>query len=509
VARLRPPPPSAALRPRVSGLLVAVAASLLSRSSHADSRTEREVRELQSKAVEEDSLNVDYAGAIKKLSLALAKCRGNKCSAGLRAELLRDLGAMEVLDGSADDGRSCFEKALAIDPTLSLNQDYSNPQLQRVWAEVQHKVGDAAKDGTGGMAAGASVRPLQPAPDDEASAAPAPVADAKKCTPGSPGCKDPAPADDKMCHANDDCPSGACVDGQCRAQASAGATCSSDADCTGRSCEAGQCVDRAGGKGEACETDEQCPGGSCVQGSCTAAPVRIRRVWVGVWGSLDLAVVPAADQACLLKSTGALSPANTVGYYCVTASGADFPLRSDGGAQNASLDTNPKNGDAVNSGVSLGNTRVGASLDWAATDNLLVGVRVGYVLMTYPGQAAHIEGRGFPVPVHVEARGTYLTGDKAVANSLAGMGFVDAGVGEYDASVGGTVLLHGSGGATTSKPVRAWAVAGPVFAGVGLGVRALFASEIALSVALKFTVAFNDKSLLPVLGPEMGLQYGF
>jgi hypothetical protein len=265
------------------------------------------VRDLQRKAVEEDSLNVEYASAIKRLSLALNKCRGNKCSAGLRAELLRDLGAMEVLDGSVDEGRSYFEKALAIDPTLSLNQDYSNPQLQRVWAEVQHKMGDVAKDGTGGSAGAASGRPLQTAPDDEAAAAPAPMAEAKKCTPGSAGCKDPAPADDKMCHANDDCPSGACVEGQCRAQASAGGACSSDADCAGRSCEAGQCVDGATGKGS-CETDDQCPGGSCMQGSCTSAPVRIRRVWVGVWGSLDLVVVPAADQACLLKSTGPLAP---------------------------------------------------------------------------------------------------------------------------------------------------------------------------------------------------------
>jgi hypothetical protein len=200
---------------------------------------------------------------------------------------------------------------------------------------------------------------------------------------------------------------------------------------------------------------------------------------------------------------------NTVGYYCVTPDGADFPLRGDGGAQNASLDTNPKNGDAVNSGVSLGNTRAGVSFDYAATDNILVGARVGYVLMTYPGQAAHVEGHGFPAPVHLEARGTYLTGDRAVSRTLAGMGFVDAGAGEYDASVAGTVLLHGNGGATTSKPVRAWAVGGPVFAGVGLGIRALFASEIALTVAVKFTVAFNEQALLPSLGPEIGLQYGF
>jgi hypothetical protein len=110
----------------------------------ADARVEREAKALQKKAIEEDNLNVNYAAAIKKLLTAVSRCGGDRCSAPLRASLLRDLGAMELLAGSVEAGKGHFAQALRLDPSLDLDPAYKNPMLEGVWNEVKSK-GDGAQ----------------------------------------------------------------------------------------------------------------------------------------------------------------------------------------------------------------------------------------------------------------------------------------------------------------------------------------------------------------------------
>ena len=81
----------------------------------ADPKIEKEAQALQKKAIEEDNLNVNYPGAIKKLQSAIAKCDGDKCNSALKAALLRDLGAMQVLNGSVDEGKASFGQAIGLD----------------------------------------------------------------------------------------------------------------------------------------------------------------------------------------------------------------------------------------------------------------------------------------------------------------------------------------------------------------------------------------------------------
>jgi hypothetical protein len=107
----------------------------------ADPATERQAQALQKKAIEEDSLNVNYPAAIKKLATAISKCTGDKCSATLKGALYRDLGAMLVLSGSIDDGRAAFVKALGFDNSLELDVAYKNPMLEGLWADAKRKVG--------------------------------------------------------------------------------------------------------------------------------------------------------------------------------------------------------------------------------------------------------------------------------------------------------------------------------------------------------------------------------
>jgi len=153
---------------------------------------------------------------------------------------------------------------------------------------------------------------------------------------------------------------------------------------------------------------------------------------------------------------------------------------------------------------------LGLSFDYALGDNILLGLRSGLVLRPYPGHAAQANGNGFPAPIHVEARATYLIGFEALRNQFAPLLFVDAGAGEYDAAIPVQVLLDKAGGVGQKVSVNAWAVGGAAFVGAGGGLRILLHPSIALVLAGKFAESFGAKtSPLPTLGPEASLAYGF
>jgi hypothetical protein len=122
-------------------IAVVVAISVAAPAWAADPKIEKEAQALQKKAIEEDNLNVDYPAAVKKLQSALAKCDGDKCSSGLKASLLRDLGAMQILGGSQDEGKASFAQALSFDSSIDLDPAYKNPQLEAIWADVKKKGG--------------------------------------------------------------------------------------------------------------------------------------------------------------------------------------------------------------------------------------------------------------------------------------------------------------------------------------------------------------------------------
>ena len=93
----------------------------------ADPKIEKEAQALQKKAIEEDNLNVNYAGAIKKLQSAVAKCDGDKCNSSLKAALLRDLGAMQILNGNVDEGKASFGQAIGMDSSIELDSVVQEP----------------------------------------------------------------------------------------------------------------------------------------------------------------------------------------------------------------------------------------------------------------------------------------------------------------------------------------------------------------------------------------------
>jgi hypothetical protein len=138
----------AALARRLLPWIVIVVASLVAVPAWADPATEAAAKALQKKAIEEDFLNLDYAAAMKKLQGAVAKCDGDKCSSTVKASVLRDLGAMQVLAGNEGDGRTSFGQALSFDSSLELDPSYKNPQLEAVWNDVKKKGGGGGGGGT-------------------------------------------------------------------------------------------------------------------------------------------------------------------------------------------------------------------------------------------------------------------------------------------------------------------------------------------------------------------------
>jgi hypothetical protein len=122
-------------------LVVVVACLVAVPALAADPRVEKDAQALQKKAIDEDFLNLDYAGAIKKLQTAIGKCGADKCGAPVKGALLRDLGAMQILNGNDGDGRGSFGQAIALDGTLELDPSYKNPQLEAAWADVKKKSG--------------------------------------------------------------------------------------------------------------------------------------------------------------------------------------------------------------------------------------------------------------------------------------------------------------------------------------------------------------------------------
>lgn len=268
--------------------------------------------------------------------------------------------------------------------------------------------------------------------------------------------------------------------------------------------------------GEFCEEDSECRSGTCDDSKCTEpeGPAKMKRAWIGVWGAFEWSFVPSANSVCSISSTreGQL-PLNDKNYYCVNDDNSDFPYRQvqgqsnarDGENDNLSRDLSNK----VSGGGAFGNIRIMASFDYALTANWMIGARVGFVALTYPGQAAKDDGATFP-PLHLEARGTYLFGKDALMKTFAPYAFLAAGVSTFDAKVKVAVVETDPSDASnrTQREVSAWNIAGPGFFALGGGARVAFAERFAFMGGLKFNMAFGN-SFAPSIGPEVGLLVGF
>jgi hypothetical protein len=274
--------------------------------------------------------------------------------------------------------------------------------------------------------------------------------------------------------------------------------------------------------GEFCEEDSECKSKECKASKCTdfeGGDHKVRKVWVGVSIGFDYTLVPSADDVCRLKPPNdpdaPLQPINESNYYCVQADGTDYPYRpvspadaaaNPRGRENANLV--PGTSDKVSGGGAFGNIRIMASIDYAINLNILLGARLGYVLNTYPGQAAKDDGKSFP-PVHLELRGTYLFGKDALTKKVAGYAMVGGGISTFETAVKVSVVeVVPATNAKIAKDVDAWQLAGPAFITFGGGARIGLSERAAFMLGARVNLAFGN-AFAPSAGPDVGIVFGF
>ncbi|MGH7294642.1 MAG: hypothetical protein ACRELB_06910, partial [Polyangiaceae bacterium] len=479
-------------------VVIVVASTVTLPALAANPAIEKEAQALQKKAIDEDFLNVDYPGAIKKLQAALARCDGDKCSSNIKASLFRDIGAMQILAGNDGDGRKSFAQALSFDSSLQLDPAYKNPQLEGIWADVKKNGPPAAPTGGTEPPVAAGSQPSgyfahTPAPEAPArtplpvyaeysgseqlarvivkykgpgmgdwkpldlpkldagygglipckdvgqgvmsyyiqgfNAANDPVATSgsrnkpytvpvkaqitgpapslpgkdppkqcsdtagAECPPDFPGCNNKKGSGED-CDKDSQCSSNSCVGGKCADKKGGGEDCGSDDECASGSCSSGTCTAAKKAGGEDCEGDDECDSGSCKAGKCASSGGKFSRVWVGLNISLDVYVMPGAQDVCYLGggSTGSI---NGAGYRCVDpAAGKGFPPD-----QPTSAAIAIGRSDQVQGGFAHGPMNIQASFDYALNTNMLIGARAGYELLTMPTPSGI--SSSFP-PVHLE-----------------------------------------------------------------------------------------------------------
>jgi hypothetical protein len=261
------------------------------------------------------------------------------------------------------------------------------------------------------------------------------------------------------------------------------------------------------------------------------------RWWVGVSAHIDFMQVPSGTDLCRLHPVGmpgapVATPANDKHFYCTDPSGADFPTRA---LKDQNNQLTPLNAGQSNGGIVPGNFRIFATVDYAATGNLLLGVRLGLVLGTYQGTpkssangygpAAVHDGYAWGQPIYGEARLTGLIGkDPLRKGGWAPMLFVGGGVSDFDAHTSGDATLcaasampqpaectnlQGMHARPTPVHVDMWITNGPWFIDFGGGIRYGFSPHLGFIGALRINVSLGSNGPIPTVGPELGLQYGF
>jgi hypothetical protein len=514
----------------------------------ADRRVEAAAKEALRKAAN-DFLATDYDAAATRLHRALQTCGTTKCTAATRAALNRDLGTMQFHNGDFGAARKSFAEALRLKPDIKLNPDYDSPDLQTAWREATAAAGGGP---SGGAEAGGGAGP-QPTGDFTHTPAPAqksntplpiyveaasPDADIERVTVkyrsgsmsdwtrldlkkmgdgwgGQIPCTDVtvgtmrywiqgfgADGDPVANSGDPKHPFAVPIKNQISGEAPhlpgkpAPKSCDESSDCPPGLPGCGTKEEEGGAAETESETETAKP---AADGDGPYA-----RFWVGFSLAFDLITVPHGDNVCILTEPGA-KPANTANFYCTLPSGGDFPARSMAGLNDNNNLIKGMQAGHVDGGVGFGDVRIMLSADYAITQNLLAGVRIGYVLNAYNGSAAVQDGRAFGPNLHLEARATYLLGRRPLRNiGFVPMGMAGLGISEFDWHTT-AVVIDGN----QQMPVNVWYTDAPFFLFVGGGVRYNFSMRTAFTAALRLDLTMGGNGVLPTVAPEFGVTYGF
>jgi hypothetical protein len=462
-----------------------------------------------------------YGRALEVLSKAEKACEPDRCSPSTLAALLRDMGTMQLLDGDEDKARGNFSAALAFDSSIDLNPAYAANDVRAIWNELKSP--------------GAAPAASQPSGDFDHT----PAQEQKKDVPlpvyvEYHGSAHPASVVVRYAASGTNdyrrmqlarvghgwggvIPCGAVKLGTLHyyfqgLDADSLPILDSGDKRHPYSVPIKQALD--GPKphlpghraptmcGEGLDDEEESRATNVenenpeTPKAKPTGPATYSRIWLGISGSMDFTFVPAGTDVCARDASNNGAPVDP-NWSCTsnTPEGTDFPS---GKGENATLV--PGNAGEVNNGLQPGNVRVKATFDFAITPNLLLGVAVGYVAGAYQGGVSPKF-----IPIHLEARATWIFGSEPLMKSgfnvyaqLAG------GAAEYDANL--TVRV-GQNNVAGMRPVQAWHVGGPGFVALEGGLRYAFSPRAALSLGIRGTAAFGV-SFFPAFGPDVSLQFG-
>jgi hypothetical protein len=479
-----------------ASLLVLAAIAFALPAGAQDRRAEQGARDALQGA-QADFATGAYGKAITRLRRAARAC--GRCSVPVRAQIMRDLGAISIQSGDADGGAAAFVDALNLEPNGELTPRYDSAEVRAAWDEAHllsaaQPTGDFTHTPPAEATAGAAL-PLS----FETDAALAKVTVRYKSSAmrefgrldlvrsgkrwsGSVPCADVARGVMRYYVVGLDADGSPAATGGdarhpyfVRVRASTG-----EEKCAG---SAPPPAEKPTPAPEEREKKEEKPK--------PAEDGAFVRLWVGFGASIDLSPLPVANDVC--RSQG--NP-----YYCTDPRGNDYP----GDPKIALAGGRAGN---VSGGFIAGDVRVFVAFDYAINSNLLAGARLGFVTNSYPGDAANKAGHAFSLPLHAEARVTYAFGDAPLAHTgVAPIVLGALGVGRFDAS---TVVQVAQTGVAGDRPTVAWDTGGPFFAAVGGGARVAFSPRAAFSMVAKASAAFGGAGVFPSFAPEASLQYGF
>jgi hypothetical protein len=497
----------------------------------ADRRSETVAKDALKKA-DDDYLASDFAKALKRLQAAERVCGEASCSAATHAALIRDIGTMQFRLGQLEAAAASFRRAKKLDAAVELNPDYVARDLREAWDAAIATATPAVASGDFTHRPPAAQAASTPLPVYFEATTTDPLASvvvkykndsmrsfrrARLEKMGS-GWGGTIPCADVVVGTIHYYVQGFDSTGELAASSGdpnhtfsvpiresiSGSPPSLPGQPPPAKCTEEDVQVLNLDEGVRCKEDRQCKSGTCASGHCKAVqafeqeeassgPREYARFWIGVAGSMDLTLPPGSNEVCA-EAAGV----STSGYWCTTPEGTDLPA-------NAAL-VRGRAG-APSSEITPGGVHVTVTLDYAATPNLLVGVRLGYVANAYPGDAAATAGKTISTPIHAEVRGSWVFGDEPLARSgLAPYAFVAGGVARFDAP---TTVMVAQQGIAGQRAVHAWYVAGPAFGAIGGGARYAFSPRIAFSTGVGVDAAIGPGAFGFAVSPEMQLQYGF
>jgi hypothetical protein len=462
----------------------------------------------------------DDDGAILRLQRTRKACGSGRCSAAIRASILRDLGAFQFARGDHAKASASFSDALDIEPDLPWNAAIDAADVVAEWAAVK--------------AERAALKETPPQGDfdhvpetEQAVDTPLPIY-AELSTPGVAKVvvKYRLPGETEFKHRTLPRFGGGyggtipCQDVKrgllryfLQAFDSNGTPLANSGDVRHlyfvpiRWALSGEPPHLPGqSPPEACngqaQTAEEAEAQQTLVGTAPEGS-RYVRLWIGLSGALDMTMMPSGSDVCAL--TSALKPVSA-GYYCTNPNGSDFPTRSPSAAGATGTPLLGKSGQS-SGGITTGDVRLLVTIDYALSTHFLTGVRAGYVSQSYPGTAASSDGHGISTPMHAELRETYLFGRDPLARSgFAPYAIIAAGYAKFDTNTLSAAEVNGVVG---TRPVLVWRMGGPFFAAAGGGARYAFSPRVAFLAGLKATLPFGSAGILPSVAPEVELHYGF